>query len=274
MTSKHAFYTATLVAIVGAQPAYAKAAVTSENSKSTKVVVTSEYTNYSGTFGNRVETTAESINDLGNTTLVFGASQGRREIGDDKFNALRFSGTIYRDWSDRFYTRTSISASSNKPVFATREISQDLNYKPLANTVLTVGGKYAKYFGGNEALSWSAGGSYYFNGGFVTYRFSQFDVSKLGKSHGHSLSVRFKEGKGQAYTQLWLGTGTSLHDQQVLPAAANGKYRTVMLQRLQPVKGPIALSFGLGRSWYETGTSNYHGTTATVGLTVTGWPKL
>ena len=107
----------------------------------------------------------------------------------------------------------------------------------------------------------------------MNYRFSQFDVSKLGKSHGHSLSVRVKDGNGRGHTQLWLGSGTSLHEQLVLPVESKGKFRTAMLQRLQPIKGPVALSFGLGRSWYDTPTSNYKGTTATIGLSLTGWPK-
>jgi len=34
---------------------------------------------------------------------------------------------------------------------------QDISYKATPTTVLTVGGRYARYWGGVDALSWSLG---------------------------------------------------------------------------------------------------------------------
>jgi YaiO family outer membrane protein len=239
----------------------------------TKFNLSSEFTNYSKAFGSRRETSLESVTDFGNTTLILSGSQGKRKFADATYSAARLGRTIYHDWSDRFFTRTSIGASTNDPVFARREIAQDFNYKALSNTVVTVGGKYAKYFGGREARSLSAGGSYYFGGGFVSYKFSAYDVTGLGKSYGHQASFRLKDRTGDGATQLWAGAGSSLHDVEFLPTAVKGHYRSIALQRVQPIKGPIAINLGVGRNWYDTSAGRYHGTTATVGLAVRGWSK-
>jgi len=243
------------------------------NLSSTSFNLTSELTNYSKVFGTRRETTAESIIDLGSTSIVLSGSHGRRKFSDSTYSSVRFGGTIYHDWSDRFYTRTSIGASSNKPIFARREVAQDFNFKLLPSAVLMVGGKYAKYYGGTEARSLSAGGTYYFGGGFASYKFSAYDVSRLGNSYSHQASVRLKDGKGDGLTQLWLGAGSSLHDAEFLPTVAKGNYRSLELQRVQPIAGPIAITVGLGRTWYDTSAGRYHGTNATIGLAVRGLPK-
>jgi YaiO family outer membrane protein len=240
--------------------------------KSNKFSVSSEYTNFSGGFGKRLETSAESTTDLGKTAFTISASHGKRKYENDSFSAARLSGTVYHDWSGRFYTRTSAAVSSNKPVYATRELANDFNYKLLPNAVLTVGGKYARYYDNTDALSWSAGGTWYFASGLVTYRYTGFDVQKLGKSHGHLASFRLKDGGGS--TQLWLGAGTSLHEQQLQSVGREGRYRSVAVQRVQPIKGPVALSVSINRSWYDTPGVKYRGTTASVGLTFNRWPKL
>ena len=244
----------------------------SANAADTKLILNGARTDYSGAYGKRMITTFESTTDFGATTLTLGGSHGKREFLSTSASAFRLSGIVHHDWTERFFTRTSIAVSSNKPVFATREFAQDLNFKPLAHAVLTVGGKYARYFDKREALSWSAGGAYYFPLGSATYRFTAYDVSRLGKSHSHLASFRIKDGKG--LTQLWLGTGTSLHDQELLSVSERGKFRSVAIQRVQPLAGPLSVSLGLGRTWYQTESDRYRGTSVTFGLTVDGIPKL
>lgn len=244
------------------------------NAADPKIIVATEHTDYSGGFGKRMETSVESSMDIGNTGFSVNVAHGRREVGGDRFKALRLGGVVYRDWSDKFYTRTTMGISSNKPVFATRELANDFNYKLLPNAVATVGAKHARYHGGIDVLTLSAGASWYFKGGFASYRFSSFDVDKAGKGHGHLASFRLKDPRGAGYTQLWAGIGSSLHEQQIYLADSKGKYRSVALQRVQPVAGPVAVSLSLGRTWYDTPATDYRGTTASVGLVLSGWPKL
>ncbi|MGH8524210.1 MAG: YaiO family outer membrane beta-barrel protein [Gammaproteobacteria bacterium] len=231
--------------------------------------LTSERTDYSGSFGKRQETTVESTTGFGDTSFVVGVSHAKRDFNTDSFSALQLSGTVYHDWSDRLYTRSSVTAASNKPVFATREFAQDINYKILSNTVVTVGGKYARYYGDRQARSLSVGGTQYFGGGYVSYRYSAFDLGKLGRSHSHLATFRLKDGKGAGSTQLWLGMGTALHELQLQPGLSTGKSRGITLQRVQPIKGPVAFNIAIGRAWYDTPAGKYHGTLASIGLTLT-----
>lgn len=260
MMTKARFYCASLLAAAAAVPAYAA---------DPKIGMNSEYTSFSGGFGTRRETTAESNLDFGRTKLVVSASHGLRKVDGDKFSAVRVSGTLYHDWNDRFYTRTSLRAGSNKPVFARKEAAQDLNFKLTPKAVLTVGGKFAQYHGGTDVLSWSAGSTYYFGGGFVTYRFSSYDSKDLRKSYGHMATARIKDPSGKGSTQLWLGAGTALHDRELLPTVQNGKFRGITVQRVQPLTKGMALTAGAGRTWYESGGNKYAGTTGTFGLTFT-----
>lgn len=226
-------------------------------------------TDYSKGFGSRRETTAESTTRVGDTSFTLGASQAKRKYGDDSFSAFRVAGTIYHNWTDRLYTRTYGSLSSNKPVFATRELGTDFNLKVLPGTVATVGAKAARYYGRRDALSWSAGATHYFRGGFATYRFTAYDVEGLGKSRGHMATLRIRDGGRAGSTQLWLGAGNSVHE-ELLSADSKGTFRSVAVQRVQPIKGPVSMTFTLGRTWYDTPAGNFHGTQAAIGLTLDG----
>jgi YaiO family outer membrane protein len=241
------------------------------NAADSRFSLTTERTNYSGAFGKRQEMAVESSTDFGRTTLVLGATHGHRDFTGESFSAVQISGILYHDWSNRLFTRTSVAAASNKPVFATREFGQDINYKFLSNTIVTVGAKYARYYGDRQARSLSVGGTQYFGGGLLSYRYSAFDLGKFGRSHSHLASFRIKDGKGGGSTQLWLGAGTAVHELQLLPNISAGKYRSVTLQRVQPITGPVALNVAIGRTWYDTPAAKYHGTVGSVGLTFTGW---
>lgn len=229
--------------------------------------VNANLTDYSNGFGSRRETTAESTTRFGATSFTIGLSQARRKYEDESYSAVRLAGSLYQNWTDRFYSRTYGSVSSGKPVFATRELGADLNFKLLPNTVATVGGKASRYHGRRDALAWSAGATHYFAGGFATYRFTGYDVEGRGKSHGHLATLRIKDGAGKGSTQLWLGAGNSLHE-ELLTTDRRGKFRSVALQRIQPVEGPVSLSVSLGRTWYDTPGGDYRGTRVAVGLMI------
>lgn len=225
-----------------------------------------EYTDFTKGFGNREVGTVEYNKDLGETAIILSGSYGRREFSSVTFEAARASATLYHDWSDRFYTRTSAAAATNDPVFATREVIQDLNFKIQPQTVLLAGGKYTRYFGGVDAISWTLGGTQYFKGGFVSYRYTGYDVEHVGNTHGHLVTLRVDDAKGPGNTQLWLGKGTSLHEQEFLPVISKGDVHSVAVKRIQPINSNLALELGLGHSWYDTGLAEYQGTTVRLGL--------
>jgi len=233
-----------------------------------KVGVLTESTDYSGPYGKRQEMTIESSWDFGKTALVLNASHGKRKFEGASFKGYQLSTSVYRDWNERISSRTSVSLADNSPVFARRELVQDISYKLVPNALVTVGGKYASYYGGVDVASLHAGGSLYFRGGFATYRFGVHDVEGRGRQYSHLASVRLKDPKGSGQTQMWVSAGTALHEQEVVAAGRHGKYRGVHLQRVQPLAGPLALSLGLGRTWYDTPAGDYQGTKATVGFTI------
>ena len=224
-----------------------------------------EYLSYSGPFGSRRIVNAQTRVDTGDTTLSLGVSQGSRKVDGDKFNATRATVGVAHDWTSRLSTRTSASISSNQPVFVTRELVQEVSYKPLSQTVLTAGGRYARYWGGVEALSWSLGASQYFGGGMVSYRFTSFDVHNVGHTTAHLVSVKLQDPYGS--NQLWAGHGSALHDALWLPTPEKGNYTSVEYRRIQPIGGGVGLMVGVNRAWYKADSSKYHATGARVGLT-------
>lgn len=236
-----------------------------------KLLLSGQYTHFTDGFGKRRQTSAEYSADLGRTAFTINATHAKRTFASETFGAVEVAGTVYHDWNDKLYTRTHIAVSSDKPVFASRQAATDFNFKVIPQTVLTLGGKYARYHGERDVYSWSAGGTWYFDDGSVGYRFTLSDVDKLGKSHSHLATIRLKDPRGSGQTQLWLGTGTSLHEQEVLLSGQKGSFKSVALQRVQPIAGPVAVNLTLGRSWYDTGSTDYQGTTASVGLTFSGW---
>jgi YaiO family outer membrane protein len=227
--------------------------------------VDGEYLSYSGPFGSRRIVNGSTLVEMPNTKLLFGIAQGTRKAGGAKFDSTRASISVAHDWSSRISTRTYASIANDKPVFVTREIGQDISYKPLSQTVLTVGARYARYFGGVDTRSWSAGAAQYFHGGMVSYRFSSFNIQHIGHTYGHLLNLRLSDPYGS--TQLWAGHGSALHDAVWLATPEKGKYTNLELRRVQPLAGGVGLSFGGNRIWYETGNTKHHGTGFKIGLT-------
>lgn len=171
---------------------------------------------------------------------------------------------VAHDWSSRLSTRTAASLGSDRPVFVTRELLQEVSYKPLPQTVLTVGGRYSRYFGNIDALSWSLGAAQYFRGGLVSYRFSSYDVQHLGHSSGHLVSAKLNDPYGSS--QLWIGHGTALHEADWLSVPQKGHHTGVELRRLQPIGGGVSASLGVNRSWYKTDSAKFRGTGFRAGL--------
>ena len=239
--------------------------------KSVIASVDGEYLSFSAGFGSRRVVNAQSRFGLGDAKLSLSVSQGQRKAGAEQSSASRISTTLVNDWTSRFSTRTSLGISGDKPVFVTREAAQDVSFKVLPETVLTAGARYARYYGGTDAWSWSAGASQYFKGGMIAYRFTSYDIEHLGHSVGHLGSFKLNDRGGSS--QLWVGHGTSIHDAEFLPVPQRGTYTSAELKRSQKLTPDIALNVGLRRSWYDTPEANYHGTGIHLGLTFGFQPR-
>lgn len=226
--------------------------------------VDGEYLSYSGDYGSRRVVNGQTKVDFGKTKLAVEIAQGIRKAGGDKFEAKRLAASLVQEWTPRFSTRTSLGISGNQPVFVNRELGQEFSYKPFTQTVVTVGGRYARYFGDVEALSWSVGAAQYFDNASVSYRFSSYDVEHLGKTSGHLVGAKLDDRYGS--NQLWLAHGTSLHDADWLATPEKGKFNSAELRRVQPIAGNVSAMVAVKRIGYDTGGNKYHGTGFRVGL--------
>lgn len=250
-----------LAALAAPMPAQAQQSSTAE--------VVLEYTDFTRDYGERESVTLQYSMDFGDTTVVLSGAEGRREFANDSFSATRGAVAVYHDWSDRFYTRTSASIATNDPVFPTIDVAQDFNFRIVPHVVLLVGGRYTRYFGDRDSFSWSTGLTYYFDRGFASYRYTNYDVEGLPNTSGHLASVRLNDGHGDGFIQLWLGAGSAVQEYEALPALFSGNYRSVALRRLQPLDRRFALSAALSHAWYDTGLVDYEGTTVRLGLNFT-----
>lgn len=228
--------------------------------------VDGEYLSYSDGFGSRRIVNATSKSDLGATELTFGVSHGQRRTDGDRHNAIRGSATLVQHWSSRVSTRTTARLAADTPVFASRDFVQDISYSLPSGTVATLGGRYSRYYGDRDARSWSVGAAQYFRGGFVSYRFSSYDIDRVGNSLGHVASAKLSDPYGS--TQIWLGhsTGAAIDSDDLL-ISDEGKFTEVTLRRTQKLKGGLALTAGFKRNWYRTDRANFSGTGVQLGLT-------
>lgn len=227
-----------------------------------------EYLTYSGTHGNRVTVDARTRINMGDTKVDFALSQGFRKTDDGKFHATRVQGTLAHDWNSVISTRTSAGIATSGEIFTKRELIQDVNFKVAPGTLLTAGGRYARYDQGIDAWSWSLGAAQYFRGGYVNYRFSSFEFDRLGHAVGHLVGAKISDPWGA--NQLWLGRGTALHDADWQGPPEKGKYTQIEYRRLQPIGGGVSLSLGVKRNWYDTPTTKFHGTGFRFGLVFDG----
>lgn len=234
--------------------------------RESEVQVTLEYADFTRNYGERQVATLEYRMNFGDTAVVLSGSQGRREFENETFHATRGSVAVYHDWSENFYTRSSVAVATNDPVFATVEAAQDFNLRVSDNVVLLAGVRYNRYFGGRDAVGWVGGATYYFDGGFVSYRYTGYDVEGLDTTHGHTVSLRLNDPHGRGFTQAWAGAGTAVQEYDSLPELFRGNYRSLSLRRFQPISGPFALNLGVSHNWYDTGLVDYQGTSVRVGL--------
>jgi YaiO family outer membrane protein len=234
------------------------------NLKNVVASVDGEYLSYSGDHGSRRVVNGRTEIRMPSTRVDFRVSQGRRVAGGESFNGVSLQASVGHDWTSNLSTRTAVGIGSNNPVFVNREFVQEVSFKPAQSTLLTVGGRYSRYFGGVDVKSWSAGASQYFPGGYVSYRFTSYDAENIGHSVGHLVSGKLTDPYGS--TVAWVGHGTLVSDADWLAAPQKGHQTSIEVHRLQPIGGGVSLSVGARRSWYKTASGDFHGNGVHVGL--------
>ena len=234
-----------------------------------KLTVGGLHTRYSGEYGSREIINAEYASVLGANTYVVNLAHGERDFNDaanSSFDDQSMSGTFYRHWSPLFLTRSSVTASTNSPVFARRIFDQDVTYKGIPQATLTAGAKHAEYYGGVRSNAWYVSGAYYFDRVTTRARFTRYDLSGLGDTFGASLMVQLNDAAGGGASQLWLGTGTSLQEYVWLADTMAGRAKTVAVRRIQPLGQKLSMAASIERAWYDTQVNDYNGLTGQLSV--------
>jgi YaiO family outer membrane protein len=214
------------------------------------VTATAETDEYSDGYGSLRSVKLEyKLVDEG-TTVVFTPAIGERRAAGFSDTAVGGGATIYHDWSPSISTRASAFFAENAPVFARNDLAFDLTAKVADDTTVTVGGRYARYFGGKDVVFVSAGVRQYFRFGSVSYRLTRVDPEGRDPYLAHLFNISVKDAKGDGRTQLWLSAGEASLSRVQMPADFSGKDYAAMLQRVQPLTDKLNIIPSLGYSSY------------------------
>jgi YaiO family outer membrane protein len=230
--------------------------------------VVGETQDYSEGMGSQRSVTIEYKRVTDDTTIVFTPSVGTRRLGTTTSTAYGAGLAIYQDWSDSVSTRTGIFVAEDKPVFTALDFSQDVTFKVAQSATVTLGGRWARYFGNRDVSFVSLGTRRYFKGGSAAYRLSWIQPEGNDGFFGHLVNLTINDGHGAGKTQLWLSSGSSELDRnQPADGFARRSYAT-MLKRTQPLTSQFALIAGAGVSSYARPAGRVTATNLELGLQI------
>lgn len=231
------------------------------------VQIVAETQDFSDGQGSLRSVTLEYKFDAGDTTVLFTPAIGERRAGAIRDTSLGGGVTVYHDWSETFSTRSEVFISEDEPVFAHREIAQDLTLKVAHSTTMTLGGRWAQYAGGRDVAFLSLGARRYFRGGSVAYRLTLTDPEGQGSFVGHLFNLSLSDGgTSTGKTQLWLSAGESSLNRSLMVDTFSGEDYAAMLKRTQPLTSQIALIAGAGVASYDRPAGRITSTTFDLGL--------
>ena len=210
--------------------------------------------------------TYKSVDD--DTTIVLSPAIGWRETGALSDTAVSLAGTLYHEFSDDVSTRTHIAFAEDEPVFANRDIAQDITFRVLENTTATVGARWARYFGSQDVYFLSASARYYFERGSVSYRLSYVEPDGSNSFLAHLVNIALNDADGSGKTQLWLSAGEASIDAAQLQNNFSGEDYGVFLRRLQPLTESVGLIGSVGFSSYDRPADRVTATSVGLGVEV------
>lgn len=254
---------AVLALALAGQPARANEGA---DSAAHSVQVFAEQEDYSDDLGTLKSVTLEYKFVDEDMTVVFTPAIGERSTPTFSETAFGVGAAVYLNLSDKVSTRTFIAAAEDEPVFANRQIAQDITFSTSSKTTLTVGGRWARYNGDRDVYFVSGSGRYYFNGGSVSYRLTYVDPEGSDGFLAHLVNLSINDKNGRGKTQLWLGAGSSALDRAQAQIGFSGEDYSATLRRLQPLSNQFSLIGQVGVTSYETPTGRITSTNLGVGL--------
>ncbi len=121
-----------------------------------------------------------------------------RKKGDG--GAEQIVGGLYKDWTERLYTYTSLSKGTNVDYLPKFRADHDFNYKfdEEKKWVWTLGATYIDYYTPNSDTIYSTGFTHYGDGLILSYRYFH-NISNPGSLKSHSQSVSADQGYWYKY---------------------------------------------------------------------------
>lgn len=259
-----------LVGLAFAPQAMAKSSQPADESASQpasqSIRVEAETQDYSGDLGLLRSVRIEYKYDDGDTTVLFSPVVGERRVAGGSSTAFGAGGTVYHNWSDTISTRTETFIAEDKSVFANLEFGQEVTFKVAPSTTVTLGGRWARYSGGQDVVFFSLGARRYFRGGSVAYRLTRVAPTGLDASWGHLINLTINDSHGAGKTQLWLSTGANELARSQLAGDFSGQDYSGMLKRTQPLTDKLSLIAGAGFSSYDRPGRRVSATNFELGL--------
>lgn len=187
----------------------------------------------------------------GPNTFVLTPVIGERRIGASHDTTIGGSFEFYRDWSSKVSSRSQVFVSENKTPFPHWTASQDITVKVAGKTTVTVGGRFARYFGDNDVVYLSGGVRQYFKIGSVAYRLTWTKPAFSSGYLAHLGSITIKDNNGAGKTQLWVSYGSASPISNQSQDTFRGKDYGFVVQRNQPLNGKLSAIFRIGVSSYD-----------------------
>jgi YaiO family outer membrane protein len=238
--------------------------------QSDTVTASGETQEFSDGFGSLRTVQLEYKHVEADTTVVVTPAYGERRGPGFKETAVGGGVQVYHDWSDTVSTRTALFVAEDAPVFAHYDVAQDLTLKVADRTAVTVGGRYARYFGGRDVVSLSAGVRQYFAFGSLAYRASWVDPEGRDGYLAHLVNLTVNDpGGGAGRTRLWLGAGEASLTTAQVPDNFSGDDYAAVLQRVQPLGGRVALVPTVGYSSYDRPAGRVDALSLGLGIALT-----
>ena len=200
------------------------------------------------------------------TTVVFTPAYGERRAPGVRESAAGLGAMIYHDWSSRISTRTSAFVAQDAPVFANYDFAQDVTLRVGDSTTVTLGGRYARFFGEQDVTFFSAGLRQYFRFGSMAYRLTRVDPEGRDSYLAHLVNLTVNDPRGGGKTQLWLSLGEASISNAQVPNNFSGDDYGAVLRRVQPITDNFALVPLIGYTSYDRPTDRISAVNLGLGL--------
>jgi YaiO family outer membrane protein len=243
--------TKSIFAAFAATAALCPASVLAQQHSSQTVTASADTQEFSKNVGSLRSASFEYKFSNDDTTVTFTPTVGERRAPGLRQTAVGGGASVYQDWSSRVSTRTHAFVAEDQPVFAQYDFAQDVTVKVGDSTAVTVGGRWARYFGRQDVTFLSAGIRQYFKGGSISYRLTRVDPDGRSAYLAHLVNLSVNDPHGHGKTQLWLSAGEASLSNAQVAANFSGEDYGAVLQRVQPLTERLSLIPTVGYASYD-----------------------